>query len=466
MADMGRDAGPERVPAPAWQAWVETAGLTAGFLAVGAILDRQDPFFLRHGFPWLALAPLLAGLRYGSSHGMACGALQMAALGVAWRWGRMALPGSVAEIGLGWLMAGLIAGEFRNSWLRRGRRLEATVDHLRLRLEGLGRAHRALKVSHDRLQGGGPGRPASLRDALEAFRRELFDLPDGGSLASLGGRILTLFSQHAFVRAATLHQVDDGNLGPAIATLGGAAGSEEDPLAREAARLGEVVSVAEQGEWRGALAAVPLVDVEGRVHAVVAIRDLPFVALHAETLELLGVLGGHIGDIVTHALGPVWRGRARRKARWFFRSVSRSMKDARNHGVPASLVMVRVQTARSEPSAGRRLAVEIAAQRRLADDAVVLFDHEANPVVVLLLRLADASGLERYRDRLDALVRERAGQLSARGEISIRGWVLSESFLPKRPAETEASLMALVRDGAIPTTENEAEEVSWHCGTA
>jgi hypothetical protein len=46
---------------------------------------------------------------------------------------------------------------------------------------------------------------------------------------------------------------------------------------------------------------VPLVDVEGRVHAVVAVCDVPFVAFNVETLELLAALGGHLGDFLSHA---------------------------------------------------------------------------------------------------------------------------------------------------------------------
>ena len=34
---------------------------------------------------------------------------------------------------------------------------------------------------------------------------------------------------------------------------------------------------------------------------MVSVRDMPFVALHAETLELLSMLGGHLGDIACRA---------------------------------------------------------------------------------------------------------------------------------------------------------------------
>ncbi|HWE26082.1 MAG TPA: hypothetical protein VG496_19255, partial [Myxococcales bacterium] len=67
---------PRRELAPPWQAWLETAACFAVVVAAGTLLDRSDPFLLRRGFPWLTLAPLLAGLQYGSARGITCAAGQ------------------------------------------------------------------------------------------------------------------------------------------------------------------------------------------------------------------------------------------------------------------------------------------------------------------------------------------------------------------------------------------------------
>jgi hypothetical protein len=295
-------AGARREPVPAWQAWLETLALVATPVAIGALLDRRDPFLLQRGFSWLTLAPVLAGSQHGSTRGLACGALQALALAIASRFDLTPMPDSFMEMVLGWLLAGFVAGEFHDSWLRRCRHSEASADQLRLRHEDLGSAYLALKASHDRLQRDTPGRPVSLRDALAAFRRELADRSELPSLESLGRRILALFCEHAFVRAGALHLVDArGRPGPAIASLGDCGAVEPDPLVCKAARDGITVSVRNAGEGSLLLAAVPLVDVGGRVHAVLAVRDMPFVALHAETLELLAMLGGHLGDVVFRA---------------------------------------------------------------------------------------------------------------------------------------------------------------------
>jgi hypothetical protein len=298
----GSDTGPEpRTPAPGWQSWLETVGLVTALIVIGTLVDRSDPFLLRRGFSWFALAPLLTGLQYGSTHGLAGAALQAAVLAIAWKTGIVSVPDSAAETVLGWLVAGLLAGEFRDSWLRRATQLESFSDHLRGRLEGLGRSYLALKISHDRLRRSTPAASATLRDALSAFRRELSQRGET-SLEACGEAILQLFAEHAFVRSATLHAVDrKGRPGPAIAALGSSAGSERDPLVRRAARTGVTMSVRGACEGDGVLVAVPLVDLSCRARAVVAVHDLPFTALHAETLELLAVIGGQLGDAISRS---------------------------------------------------------------------------------------------------------------------------------------------------------------------
>ncbi|HEY7724752.1 MAG TPA: PelD GGDEF domain-containing protein [Anaeromyxobacteraceae bacterium] len=439
-ADTRSASGPERVAAPDWQRWLQTAGLAAAVLAAGALLDGGDPFLLRRGFSWLALPPLLAGLQFGAVPGMACGAVQGLALAVAAEWLRAPAAGPWVEAALGWLLAGLVAGCFRDAWRRR---LEAASGRLRGRLEVFAREYHVLRLSHDRLQRARSGRPAGLRDALEAVRRR----PAGrapGSVEALGGRILSLLCEQARIRAATLHRVDsDGRPGPAVAALGADADCAQDPLLRDAAQLGEVVvSAGSPPRGSGVVAAVPLADAAGSVMAVVAIREVPFAALREETLRLLAFLGGHLLDSAARPSPPAPAPRGS-PARSFCLGVSRSLMDAGRHGIPSSLAVVRVK----EGAEARSLALRIAGERRRTDEAVVLPSAPGGPLVVLLLRLADAGGLAGYRARLERL----AGVLDARGAISVRGWPLAGEARPRNPEAIERSLLALGRiGGALP----------------
>src|SRR5262249_6338913 len=152
------------------------------------------------------------------------------------RWG-VAIEAPGGQAILGWLLAGLIPGQFRDAWDRQRLRLEIRARHATRRLAGLARAYHVIAASHDQLQRELPGTPASLRAALEALGRDVIESSGARTIESLGARILSLFRIHAAVRAATLHVVDDhGRIAPACAALGRPAGRTDDPLLREAVR--------------------------------------------------------------------------------------------------------------------------------------------------------------------------------------------------------------------------------------
>jgi polysaccharide biosynthesis protein PelD len=458
---------------PSWRAGLEITVLAA-LGTVAAVLAGV-------GLPALALAPLLAGLRYGAAGGIACAALQCAALFAAAH-SDAAITAPTGAVILGWLIAGLVPGQFCDAWTRRVRHLEQRARDASLRLGALARAYHVAIASHDQLQRELPGSPASLRDALEALAREL-DALDARAIGTLGERMLTLLRAHAAVRAASLHPVDSaGRIGPAVAMIGLEAAQPDDPLLREAVRRGDVVSVrdlplaatddlpsifgprirAERGTRNEnssgggnpggmtTLVAIPLVDVTGRVHAVVAVHDLPFLFLHHDTLTLFAVLGAHLGDVMARLVRPV----DSQATRAFCTSVSRALGQARRHAIPGALAVVELAAAPGEHPP-RLLACFLAAQRRITDQAEVIVGDDGIVRVVVLLALAGAPGLRSYLARLDELARARARELGVRVTVRLRGWSLHDAPLPRDPRELAASLVTLLGD-ADPSSETSA----------
>lgn len=416
-------------PRPTWRGWLETAVLAALAVAASALAGLA--------LHWLALAPLLAGMRYGSSPGVACAAAQIAALSALARWG-VAIDAPPGEAMLGWLLAGLVPGQFRDAWDRQRHRLETCAQHATRRLAGLARAYHVIAASHDQLQRELPGTPSSLRDALEALGRDVIESSGARTIESLGARILSLFRVHAAVRAAALHVVDDhGRIAQACAALGTPVARTDDPLLREAVRLGEVVSVRDLPAATTALVAIPLVDVARRVHAVVAVHELPFLFLHGDTLTLFAVLGGHFGDLMVRAHAAEHAVVNVRSTRGFCASVSRSLAEARRHAIPSALAIVELA-----PSPGehlpRVLACLVAAHRRITDEAEIVLGTDGALRVVVLLRLADTAGLHSYLARTEALVR--GHELGDRCAIRSGGWSLAEAPLPSQPRELPAAL--------------------------
>jgi polysaccharide biosynthesis protein PelD len=478
--DRGPDEEEGMRPAPPWQAWLETAALAGLSAAAGVIADFEPS--------WLALAPLLAGVRYGSCLGVACAAAQAAALIAAARV-QSTIDVPAAQAMLGWLIAGLVPGQFRDAWNRRLRRLETRARDARRRLEGLARAYHLVSASHDRLQRELPGSPSCLRDVLEAFARDLLEpdaaagsptagAGDGGGdgamdlLESHGGRILTLFRVHTSVRAATLHRVDaDRQAGPAMAVLGGSpmeTARGDDPLIRQAARLGEVVSVRDVRdlfESAATLVAVPLVDVGGTIHAVVAVRELPFLSLHEDTLTLFAVLGGRLGDLLSRAHDVARAVVEEQPSRAFCATVSRSLVDARRHGIPHALAIAELKTFTGTHHEQRLLARCLAAHRRLTDDAEIVIDRDGTLRILFLLRLASDAGLTSYLARIERLARIRAEELGTDCHIQLRGWSLDDVPLPARPRDLEAALSVLVKSAlsspaALPSSSASSSQTS------
>jgi hypothetical protein len=435
-------------PVPVWQAWLE--------IAVLAVLATAAALIAGLGLPWLALAPLLVGLRYGSGPGVACAAAQVVALLVAARW-RFAVDGPGGQAILGWLIAGLVPGQFRDAWTRRFHRVETDARDARQRLRGLARAYHLMAASHDQLQRDIPGSPSSLRDALEAFAREVevletIESPDTAAIEPLAERILAMFRAHASVRAATLHLVDaNGCVGPAVAVLGAASTRDDDSMIRQAVRLGEVLSVRDLPGSVGTLVAIPLGDITGRVHAVVAVHELPFLSLHQDTLTLFAVLGGHLGDVMARACNASRAVALAQPTRAFCVNVSRSLREARRHGIPAALAIVELEASPGETHVPRLLARCLAAHRRITDDAEIVVGGGRTVRVVILLSLASPAGLQSYLARLEEVARVRAHELGTRCEIRLRGWSLDDSPLPRLPRQLEVGLAALLNNADLPS---------------
>ncbi|HYV48524.1 MAG TPA: hypothetical protein VFA20_26875 [Myxococcaceae bacterium] len=152
-------------------AWLETAALTALALTAGALVGGRDALVLRPELAWLALAPLLAGLRSGPGHGVACAAAQAGALLAAAHWGNAVAEVSLGQLALAWVIAGLLAGWFRDAWMRRLGQAEAQETSLRGQLDVLARGYRALRASHERLK----------REGADRARRDRRARPGGWS---------------------------------------------------------------------------------------------------------------------------------------------------------------------------------------------------------------------------------------------------------------------------------------------
>jgi polysaccharide biosynthesis protein PelD len=280
-----------------------------------------------------------------------------------------------------------------------------------LRLDEFARAYHVLKVSHDALEQKVAGGTQNLREALQTLRRQLLAAkqPDR-PLLGIEGAILALFSHYGWVQTAALFSVDaKGKVEEKpVATIGKADKvSPADPLVRQSVERSALCSVrpemspAERGTEL--LAVIPFADTRGRMWAVLAVKEMLFVAFHADNLKLLAVLGGHVGDILAYGAG--WSSADDDTRDSFLVNLGRAIADRSSFDLPA--VLVSMAFARSER--GEALAQQILGARRGLDQALLLHSRRGETRIFMLMPFTDERGAEGYLGRLRRMVQERYG---------------------------------------------------------
>ncbi|WP_027897148.1 PelD GGDEF domain-containing protein [Zestomonas thermotolerans] len=396
--------------------WLETLLLTLLALGLGWWFVPQDPLLAAAEFPWMILAPLLLGVRYGFLQGLCSAVLLIAAL-FAFRFaGLPAYQVVPAAFLVGLLLCTLLVGEFRDIWGRRLERLSLANDYRQLRLDEFTRAHHLLRISHDRLEQRVAGSDQSLRSSLLDLRERLRGLAreEGDALVCLADTILTLLASHASLRIAGLYRVIDGQRVDTrpLAVLGEMPELDDDDLlVRLCLERGELVSVRAElldrgdGAQHSSLqACVPLVDTEGRILAILAIQQMPFFMFHERTFSLLALLAGHVADLLMS--DPRALQLADADAQRYSQLLRRSLLDARDHDLPASLFGLEL----SDPQHAEELQRLLEDSQRGLDVQLKVRNGRGNRLLLVLLPLTSADGAQGYLRRLRELFTERFGQ--------------------------------------------------------
>jgi len=408
-------APPDAEPQPV-KTWIETVVVTGLVVLVGWLAHPDDPFFLRSPFPWIAVAPVMVALRHGFAPAMASVALLAALLAGAGARAPHAGAASAypSELALGTLVLAMLCGQFSNVWRRRVARLDAEHAFLRDRFDAFSRVHRLLEFSHDRLERRLGASAFTLRDGVLAVAAELGGAADGAPpLAASAQKVLDLFGVYGSLDIASLHAVEDGALvGAPLGALGDAPPvSPDDGLVVTALRTKRVAFVPGGVDPEGAagrratalVCAVPLADMNGRAHAVVAIHAMPFLAFHEANLQLLAVLGGHVADVLAFGAGagdatPLHLSDFERRLR-------RALLDLRER---AACAVARIVVPRAAP-ASEVLDALFVKELRGGDCPLVVRDADGNATILALLPFTDAAGAAALRARLEAACAERLG---------------------------------------------------------
>ncbi|TDQ50422.1 PelD-like GGDEF domain-containing protein [Permianibacter aggregans] len=390
----GVDAVNVNVNVSPWRSWVETFVLTAVAVVVSYVTGPQDPFRLTQGFPWPMLGPLLAGLRYGFAHGFVSALLVLAALGVAINQQLQIAEEFPLPWAIGVVVVAMVAGEFRDVWERRLRRLAGTNQYRAERLEEFTRSYQLLRLSHDRLEQTVANSGLSLREGILRLQSTLHAI-DGLTPESLQ-KLLALLVEYGSLERAAIYPIKNNRLAldTPLATYGAEFTLEtDDPIVRAALDNGELAAVnmisAPVAEQSGLLLALPMVDAAGEIHAMLVVKSMPFFAFHESSLKLLAVLAAHGIDHLLY-------GSATTSVARFIKAFDRVRRDQKVFKQPAMLIKF---SGEHEPVS--KAFETIKAHIRALD--MVCITRENNHVVVwLLLPLTDTLGARNWLQRESA----------------------------------------------------------------
>jgi polysaccharide biosynthesis protein PelD len=404
---------------PPWGGWFETLALTAVVLAASFFTQQQDPFRLEGGFPWAVLAPLLAGLRYGFVYAFVSALLILAMLGVAINQQWQAASGFPLAWAIGVVLVGMVAGEFRDSWGRRLHRLEGAYQYRAERLEEFTRSYQLLRLSHDRLEQTVANSGFSLREGIMRLQSELETI-EGLTQASFA-RLLEFVAEYAALTQACIVGITGDRVDSAkvLAAVGDHFPIDDsDPVVRAALESGELAAVnlvkERAADQNTLLAAIPLADSTGDIHAILLVRSMPFFAFNEDNLKLIDVLTAHGVDHLSF-------GAATSSAARFIAAFERVRQDHARFGLDATLLRIRSVTGEKAElgrvyeklhSAVRGIDVMCMGRDRKGDKA-----DKGEAVIWILLPLTDIAGARAWMQREEGVLAMVKSEMLAVGDV-------------------------------------------------
>jgi hypothetical protein len=393
--------------------WFETLVITIGGFALAHWVNPGNPLHVGAQFPWIWLAPILIALRYGVAPGVA----SVVVLLLGWLLFRELNLLTLREFPklafLGAFLVTLLCAEFAGHWQNRLRHLESTNAYGEERLQELTRKYFLLHLSHDRLYQNLIAKPVTLQDSLLRLRRLMAEeatAPER-SAAKLPGLqpMLTLLTQICSLSRAAVYPIEGDTVLPQpLATVGNMTELDvADPLITYALEKRSAAHINMEGIERAApgryLIAVPLSDLSGEWLAMLAVERLPFFAYTQENLQILLAMVSYYADglVAGRAIAEVQRDYP--DCPMDFIDVLARVIHVRDHaGLHSSLVAMRF----SATEIGRETLNAIRRTQRALD---VEWYRERDGAIerILLMPMAEKSGVEGYVARTESLVQQK-----------------------------------------------------------
>ena len=424
-------------------AWLETLTLTVMVVIIGYGINAADPFFLNHPFPWLMLAPLLIALRYGFLFGMSSTALFIISFTLCRYFNWEIVPVFPVEMVVGMLLVTLITTEFHDIWHRKLQPLQHKYEYLTLRMNEFSRAYHILKASHSQLEQQTANYIKSLRTSLLDIKKQMLILSknDGTPLNGMGESILDILSEHGSIQTAAVYAISEDNkiISTPIACLGNPPSLwPTNFLVMTALSTGQVTSIQthDEGVDHEILVVIPLIDIFQKIWGIVIINEMSMFAMQENTLDMLALLGGHIGDLVQHRTEVnelsknVWLD--------FEYELRRLLQEVLSFKMDAAVVVSIIKGMETQDLYMSKFHSEL----RGLDKVLSFEDDFGRHIIINLLPLTDEKGLKNFLSRLNLMdsidietltgVEDYGVHPTLESDITIYSWTLKDSHSPEK----------------------------------
>lgn len=420
----------------AGQIWAHAATETVLLASVlpALLLWLSPGRTLSYVIPALVLIPLACGLRGGFVLG-SLSAMLVTAVMVGTNYLRPLLLADYSGAQVVCLfLVGAAAGNVSDYWNTELRRMTHLCNHCKLRMNSLKVAHQILQASHAQLEHRIAGNQQSLRTLMQRLAMHGSDLQAGvdNPMDDMGQPILDVMVEAASVYVAAVHEISDlGVPHPEALARQGNPGklSAFHPLLREALRTGTVAFVLPDTAGPGnelaspaLVAVVPLVDAADHIHAVVAIEDMRFPCMRPETFVLIGLLGRHIGNLLTRRARSAGENAS---PYCFSQCLQEQLACSIRYGAPAMLLALRA----ASPSRSAALVRHCGMEGRDLDQNWIMTNHARLPVIIKLLPMTDEAGAKAYLERMTQL--QSPGEHD-RNDFIVQAWPVHQAVSTSR----------------------------------
>ncbi|MCK5831718.1 MAG: hypothetical protein KAH20_15595 [Methylococcales bacterium] len=386
----------------------ETIVITILSLVFGYLLTPDSGTFTAPSYSSLLIGPLLIGLRYGFAYALNSALFLIAGMWVIAQYYSIWKPDVFSSAALGLVIIPVIVGEFRNQWERKITLAQTSLSYVDHRLGEVSNAFNILKISHERLA----QRTASqstLRDNIISVRAHIMkaNLTDTKA-ESLNSLILKLFADYCSIQQAGIFAVNGfGQVSKsALAFYGGQFDVHSNDLVlKKTLKTLETISLkpelATQEKYsKIALLAIPLVDVFGRVWAVVVVNKMPYRAFRPDNIRLFAILGGYIADLLGKRQDSYFCENIDLQA--FVLHFKRCINNLKDYSIPSCLAIIQMN---NENNAAGISDLILERQRGL-DKTWTVKSNGKEYFIFVLLPLAEIKGTFGYKSRLEQIIKE------------------------------------------------------------